>query len=102
MITLPDALRAFAEEALRLASLLGQADEIQWQPSPTPKPREDTTERSKGGHGDPTASIVADDRRLAVRAAVLQAEAAIEKATVDVQGASARLEHAIDRWTGAL
>lgn len=102
MTALPDTLRAFAEDALRLASLLGQADEIQWQPSPTPKPREDTTERSKGGHGDPTASIVADDRRLAVRVAVLKGEGAIEQAAAAVRSASADLEHAIDRWTGAL
>lgn len=97
---LPQPLRRLAEEALLLASTLAEAEEIQWKPSVAPKPREDTTERAKGGHGDPTLSIVVDDRRLAVRDAVVKGSEAIEATALHLAGLRERLEAEIDAWNG--
>lgn len=93
-------LRRIAASAADLTRTLVEAEDIQWQPSLTPKPREDTTERSKGGISDPTSAIVADDRRLAVRAAVISAEQALGDTERALVIARADLERAIDRWAG--
>jgi hypothetical protein len=98
--SLPDVVRRTATEALQLASILAEAEEVQWKPSLTPKPREDTTERSKGGHGDPTSTTAADGRRLAVRAAVIAAETDLMQVSVAMATSRERLERALDRWNG--
>ena len=94
------AVRDFAEETLFLARSLADAEEIQWSAAPVPKPREDTTERAKGGHGDPTLAIVLDDRRLAVRAAVEEAHAAIAQASEVAALARRKVNAAIAAWNG--
>lgn len=68
--TLPESLRELAEAAVELARVVDAAEAVQWKPAPVAKPRDDTTERASGGHGDPTFSTAADERRLAVREAV--------------------------------
>lgn len=98
--TLPESIRAFAAEALTVAALLEAATEIQWKPSLTPKPREDTSERARGGHGDPTLDTVLDSRRLAVRAAVISAETAFDGALDTLREVRPQLERAIDAWNG--
>jgi hypothetical protein len=90
-----------AEEALSTSAVLREASDIQWQPSPAPRPREDTTERSKGGHSDPTVNTVTDPRRLQLRAAVLEAEHLLESATRALAASRRRLEAAVDAWNGA-
>lgn len=97
---LPEIVREVAEEALALASALEAAEAIQWSPSHTPKPREDTTERAKGGHGDPTLATVIDDRRLGVRAAVVAGHIEIEKAIPALRVARENVQEAVDRWHG--
>lgn len=97
---LPAAVRTFAESTLRLASVMHEAEAVQWSPSLTPKPREDTTERAKGGHGDPVVSTVLDPRRLAVRAAVIDAELALKEAEEKAVEARRALEAALARWQG--
>lgn len=99
--TLPQELRSFATTTLQLAQLLGEAQEAQWKPSHVPQPRDDTSERAKGGHGDPTLATVVDDRRLALRAAVIQSEQALETAFATVRQAADRLQLQLDRWAGA-
>ena len=74
--TLGDLARQIEKEieALLRASL-PPALARQWEGSPVPKPREDTAERSSGGRpANPTADVVLDGRRLAVRDAVTNAE----------------------------
>jgi hypothetical protein len=94
--------RAVATEALALALLIGEAAEIQWQPATTPKPREDTTERSRGGHGDPTLNTVADERRLAVRAGVRASEHLLGEALKALVRARKRMETVIDEHNGVV
>lgn len=94
------AVHSFAEEAIRLSSSLSAAEAIQWAASPVPKPREDTTERAKGGHGDPTPSIVLDDRRLGVRAAVEAAHRELAAATEKLVEQREAVDAAVDLWNG--
>lgn len=98
--SLPTVVRSIATEAAKLAALVATVEDAQWQPSTTPRPREDTTERSKGGHSDPTVNIVADTARLVLREAVEAASARLTE-TVRVLAANrAALETAIDKWHG--
>lgn len=87
-------------QALRLERILSAADAVQWSPSPTPKPRDDTTERSKGGHGDPTLQTVVDSRRLEVRAAVEEAQRVLTEAARSMHAARTALEESVARWSG--
>lgn len=96
--TLPPIVRDLAEHALGLAALLPQAEGIQWTTAPVPRPRDDTTERASGGHGDPTFATVADDRRLGVRAAVLTSYDALEQAIRALIAAEQAVEGAISRY----
>lgn len=93
--TLPPIVRDLAERALLLAVELPKAEGIQWTAAPVPKPRDDTTERASGGHGDPTFATVADNRRLGVRAAVLSGYDALETAVRALEDARANIERAI-------
>ena len=96
-----DRVRQVAASALRLALTLREAEEIQWSPSPIPKPREDTTERTKGGApSNPTLDVVLDERRMEVRAAVEEATRELEALAGALDAARARLERAVDRWNG--
>ncbi len=97
---LPSAVREFAEEALLLGAALTAAEEIQWTAAPIPKPREDTTERAKGGHGDPTLATVLDERRLAVREAVEKGHSAITHAATVAREARLEVEAAVASWNG--
>lgn len=97
---LPTATRALLGEALLLQSALNSADEIQWEASPTPKPREDTTQRASGGHGDPTGDIVLDPRRSALREAVVAAEQARRDALLALRKAHEDVTRAVEAWNG--
>ncbi|MCZ9884616.1 DUF7169 domain-containing protein [Arthrobacter sp. B2a2-09] len=98
--SLPSAVRVFAVASLSLARSLADAEEIQWTAAPVPKPREDTTERAKGGHGDPTLATVLDERRLAVRQAVEEAHATLAANTEATAAARQKLDLAIASWNG--
>jgi hypothetical protein len=93
--------RAVAREALALAAAVAAAEDAQWSASHTPQPREDTTERSRGGHSDPTLNIVTDDRRLALRDAVTKSETNLERAGRVLRASRAAVEHSLDAWNGA-
>lgn len=92
--------RTVADESLRLMLALQTADEIQWERSPVPTPREDTTQRASGGHGDPTGDIVLDPRRMAVREAVNRAETALQHYAIALRDARLEVEQAVARWNG--
>lgn len=98
---LPVLVAEVAAEALALAQVLGQAEAIQWSPSMTPQPREDTSERAKGVHSDPTLATVIDERRLAVRAEVEATHALLHSYAAAARAARAKLAHALARWEGA-
>lgn len=97
---LPAFLRAFAEEALVLARLLATIEDAQWQPAPAIKPRDDSGIRAGGGHGDPTGETAVDSGRLAVRAAVVDAEVTLGAALGELRRCVRTLDGAIGRWTG--
>jgi hypothetical protein len=97
---LPATLRDLTAAALTLARLLNEADDVQWQRSIVPQPRDDTSERARGGHSDPTADIVADERRLALRAQVVAGQILLESATRAMLAVSRRLERALEKWNG--
>lgn len=99
-MTLLDTARTAAKEALLLAQSLATTREIQWEAAPVPKPREDTTQRASGGHGDPTADIVGDPRRLAVRDAVRAAELALTRAADELRRARVNVDRSVEAWNG--
>lgn len=92
-LTMRELLAACVENWTQLASLVEEAAEVQFMPSPIPRPAEDTTERAKGGHSDPTSRIVADARRIAVREFVTESLRASQR--LKRQG-----DQALDRWAG--
>ncbi|WVX87896.1 hypothetical protein SEA_BERRIE_45 [Arthrobacter phage Berrie] len=100
MILSPDTVRDTAREALLLIQALTTADEIQWEASPVPKPREDTSQRASGGHGDPTGDIVLDARRLDLRDAVSAAESVLTRYAAELSAARVNVERAVARWNG--
>lgn len=93
-------LAAFGATYLRVKQLLTDVGESQWEAGKSPVPAEDTTERAKGLTSDPTPSIVGDGRRMKLRAAVLEAEDALEKAGRNLQAAEAHLTTALKNWQG--
>lgn len=99
-MTTPPTLEAFGAAFLRVRQLLNDVGESQWRAGQSPVPREDTTERSKGLTSDPTPNIVVDARRLALRAAVIEAEQALEAAGRTLQAAEHHLTTSLQRWQG--
>lgn len=99
-MTTPHTLEAFGAAFLRVRQLLDDVGESQWRAGQSPVPREDTTERAKGLTSDPTPNIVVDARRLALRAAVIEAEQALEKAGRTMQAAERHLTDSLQRWQG--
>ncbi len=98
---LNETIRTFAEEVLFLGRSLTEAEEIQWTAAPIPKPREDTTERSKGGPpADTTMATVLDARRLAVRDAVVKAHESLAEAVERAKVARRELDSTIAAWNG--
>ena len=95
-----DTLEAFAATYLRLRQLVADVGDSQWQPGVTPRAVDDTTERSKGTKSDPTPTIVVDGRRLALRAAVIEAEQALEKAGRVMQAAERHLNQKLEAHHG--
>lgn len=96
-----DVLQDTAAAFLRLTQALGEAEAVQWDPAARrPQARDDTTERSKGGHGDPTADVALDERRLALRDAVEEARLRLQIAATGVSAADRHLREALDAWAG--
>jgi hypothetical protein len=96
----------------RLASIRGRLDhversldvarEVQWEKSPAPPAaRDDTSERSKGGAvSNPTLDVVADDRRLAVRAEITRAEAFARYLDGALRVIAEGLDDSVSAWEG--
>ena len=88
------------EEVRLLVAALPDGVARQWLPSPVPRPRFDTSERASGDHSDPTADIVADPRRLAVRKVVQDAEVLLRETARRVEMARRGLERAVAWYDG--
>lgn len=93
-------VRELAEELPGLLDDLSAAQAIQWEAAPVPTPRDDTSERAKGGKSDPTARVVFDERRLRVRAAVIAAERVLETTLREARDARVTLRSAVAAWEG--
>lgn len=90
------------EEVGALLTALPAARSRQWTASPVPRPREDTTERSHGGPPpNPTADLVLDPRRLALREAVVRAEHTLIALATRLADARRDLERATAAFDGA-
>lgn len=93
-------LQLCRDECSALAALLPAVGDSQWLASPALLPGEDTTERSKGIHGDPTPGIALDARRLALRAQIQESEIALRGAAIAVRGVRRGLERRLADWEG--
>lgn len=97
------ALNAVVGLSLQLQGLLTEAESAQWQRSRVIQSDEDDPGiRSKGDHGDPTFDAVSDPARLALRAAVIQAEDVLARHYAEEHEAAIGLQKALDRWNGGL
>lgn len=99
---LTELVHAAAEEFMHLAALAADAESVQWESAPVPRPREDTSERISGEYSDPTPATTLDGRRLAVRADYLRAVRSLEEARNLAATARSQLTAAIERWEGRL
>lgn len=93
-------IKLLRDECSTLVTLLPMVGDSQWRSSPIPRPREDTSERATGGHGDPTPTIALDEQRLALREQLLRSEVVVRNAAVAVRGARRGLEISLSRWEG--
>lgn len=99
---LTDAINAVRSTLDQIERAFPAAYEAQWERSPSaPTPRDDTSERGKGGPiSDPTFDIVADERRLALRAEIRRHEAFLAWADRGARKLDGRLCAALDAWEG--
>lgn len=89
------------EETEALITTLPDALSRQWSPSPVPKPREDTSQRSSGDRpADPTGDAVLDARRLAVRDSVVRSGRALRDVAVTLRAVRLTMERNIARFDG--
>lgn len=96
-------LNAAATVFLQLQALLTEAEAAQWQRSRIIAADEDDPGiRAKGEHGDPTFDAASDPARLALRAAVIEAEDALGRQYDVLTEQAARVQKALDRWNGGL
>jgi len=87
-------LEALGASFLRVHALIGNAEEAQWKAGATPRPVDDTTERSKGTTSDPVVHALLDGRRLNLREAVAAAERALQDTLATLTEVADRLEAA--------
>lgn len=92
------ALEPLAATFLRVTYLLDASAEAQWQRGHTPRALNEGV-RGKNTVSDPTGSTVIDDRRLALRAAVVEAERAQAAAMRTLRVAEAKLTRALQDAT---
>lgn len=109
--TVADVTRA----ALSASAALYEAEDAQWKASVvlTSDDEDDAPAggslASRGQHSDPVFDTVADERRIALRNAVLDVEAQLrtvqqqfQALTTALHAASHRLHEAMDKWNGGL
>lgn len=93
-------IRATGAALVRLGVALGKAASVQWLPPAAPSKRGDTTERSAGIISNPTLDTATDERRLKVRAAVIEAESFLEDTASRADSVAEKLTDAFHGWAG--
>ncbi|WP_424936632.1 MULTISPECIES: DUF7169 domain-containing protein [Bacteria] len=73
---------------------------LDYLPPLGPSKRLDTPERGSGGVSRPTEDTATDERRLRLRAAVLETEVALEDISETATNAARSLTDARDAWAG--
>lgn len=86
--------------AAEVASLLAEAEHVQWSPAPVLRPRDEGGSRAAGTVSDPTSDTATDPRRLALREEVEDAARAVQKSTKTLLAAHKHLGDALDAWAG--
>lgn len=93
-----DLFRAAGRAGSRLATSLVKASDVQYRRPPRPSSRGADPTKSVGIVNDPTGDTAIDERRLAVRAAVIEGELLLERFTRAAEAQAARVEEAADAW----
>lgn len=97
--TFLDAVEGGLETVKRTRTVADAAQRVQWERSPRPAP--EVSRRAVGGPpSDPTADIVLDPGRLAVRASLRTADRHLLKALVHLRAAEGALTRGMSRWEG--
>lgn len=91
-------IQSTADAATRLAKAIVAASAVQWSRSLSAPGHSEG--RAKGGVSDPTADTATDERRLAVRAAVVDGELTLERFVTEANEKAAALESALAAWAG--
>lgn len=92
-------LTRHGESLVALVDQLRNASSPQWEPAPRVRAA-DVGGVQTFGHADPTALVALDERRLKLRAAVIEAEAALTAAAFRFEAATAGLEAASAAFHG--
>ncbi|WDS52077.1 hypothetical protein SEA_CARON_51 [Microbacterium phage Caron] len=98
--TTAERIRTTGEAVTRLVHALAHAAEVQFDRPAGPSTRGETPERAKGGVSRPTEDIATDERRLRLRAAVLEAELELEGMETTALATATKLEDALTGWAG--
>lgn len=85
-----------AKDAADIVELLKQSQNAQWEASRSTPAGEGS--RPRGTHGDPTASVALDPRRLAVRESREEALTQLVKAYDGLSRARTNLISALEKW----
>lgn len=91
-------LTMLTKELAALAPVLDMASAAQWSVPPRRRPDEDTAERSKGPHSDPTPGIAIDERRLALSVQIKESDRIVREAAAAVRGVRRGLELRFAEW----
>lgn len=93
-----DAYTKIMADVPALVVLLEEAREVQFTLPPRRRASEDTAERSKGPHSDPTADTATDERRLALSQQIKAADVTLLNIAVAVGGLRRGLERRLAEW----
>lgn len=85
-------------ELADLERVVPAATEAQWTAPPRVQPADDTPQRSKGIHSDPTPSIALSDHRLRLRDQVISSERLLRETIVALRGVRIGLERSLSAW----
>lgn len=97
-------IRMYAEQAITeaegLLRLLPVVEEMQWERSPAHLGEDDGVRvaNMSGAPADPTADIVTDPQRLALRSQVQRSESLVRHALVNITGVRRGLEIRMAGW----
>ncbi|MFI7069522.1 DUF7169 domain-containing protein [Micromonospora sediminicola] len=83
-----------------LEALLPAAIDAQWTTPPTPRPREDTSERMKNKRSEPTADIALDPDRLQLRQQLVRSAHVLRGGVLALAQVRQDVGGALTPWVG--